>query len=293
MAPTTPRICVYIDNREDDLWALLEPWRAKEGPAAQQDGWWVESKMLDVGDIAFVLKAQSEDQEDQELLVLERKSAEDLGASQRDGRYREQRARLLAKKGAGVSIGYVLEALMPWSPTLTRTWCRGAFKEVHLQHAIVKLQMHYGIPVIQASSLKETAMWVRRISAALVEDPGVYKSGLATDASNVAAAYTQAIQVKKAANMDGARLLNTLLRTIPGVGAAAAEAIVRHVGDAGFPGFYALSQEDLGALPMGDGPKAKRKIGAALAAKLWSAFHTSAKIASVDAGVDATDAEAV
>lgn len=272
------KICVIIDYREEDLWGLLEPWHDREGSAAKQDGWWAVKKPLDVGDICFmrvgdvdveteVVAAQPE-----ELVLLERKSAEDLGASQRDGRYREQRARLLAKKGAGVSVGYVLEAPMPWSSTLTRTWCRGSFKETHLQHAIAKLQMHYGLTVLQASTTKETLMWIRRIAGALVEDPTVYKSAMATEAASAAAAYTQAIHVKKAANMDSERLLTTVLRTLPGVGATAAEAIVHNVGTGGFPAFYELSQEDLAAIPLGS---TKRKIGSALAGKVWAAFHTS------------------
>lgn len=274
---SSPRLCVYIDNREDDLWAALEPWWSNDN----QDNWWVEKKMLEVGDIAFGLKKVDDEGNDviEEILILERKTAEDLGASQRDGRYREQRARLLAKKGSGITIGYVLEAPMPWSPTLTRTWCRGAFKEIHLQQAVLRLQMHYGIPVLQASSLKETVMWIRRIATGILEDPAAYKNGLVSDPDAAAAAYTQAIHVKKAANMaEGGRLLSTLLRTIPGVGATAAEAIVRHVGDAGFPGFFALSQADLATIPMGDGSKAaKRKVGAALAGKLWAAFHTGSE----------------
>ena len=272
---------MVIDHREEDLWELLEPWQDREGPAAKQDGWWAVKKPLDVGDICFsrVVEASTA-----ELVILERKSAEDLGASQRDGRYREQRARLLAKKGAGVSVGYVLEAPMPWSPTLTRTWCRGAFKETHLQHAIVKLQMHYGLSVLTASTMKETLMWIRRIAGALVEDPIVYKGTLATDAASAAAAYTQAIHVKKAANMDSERLLTTLLRTLPGVGATAADAIVRHVGTGGFPTFYQLSQEDLAAIPLGS---TKRKVGAALAGKVWAAFHTSVPAAEEEGSTTA------
>lgn len=268
-----PRVCVYIDNREDDLWAALEPWWSPENTASLQDGWFVEKRMLEVGDIAFVLKSSDE----KEVVVLERKTADDLGASQRDGRYREQRARLLAKKGTGITVGYVLEASMPWSSTLTRTWCRGTFKEVHLQQAILRLQMHYGISVLQASSLKETVMWIRRIATGIVDDPSAYTNGLATDAESAAAAYTQAIHVKKSANMAvGGRHLTTVLRTVPGVGTAAADAVVRHVGDTGFPGFFALSVDELATLPMNtEGQKVKRRLGSAVASKLWHAFHSS------------------
>jgi ERCC4-type nuclease len=250
---------VIIDMREEELWGLLEGWRGEEG----FEGWRVEKAALEVGDIAIL------DQEGKELVLLERKTAEDLGASQRDGRYREQRARLLAKRGEGVQIGYVLEA-PAWSPTLSRSWCMGAFKEPHLQMAIVRLQMRYGIPVFQAASPKETVQWIRRIAAALVTDPAVFRTGLAETASGAAAAYTEAIHVKKASNMNADRVLHTILRTIPGVGAAAADAIVGHVGSAGFPAVFALTESELAELPVG-----KRKLGAKLAVTIWKTFHTS------------------
>jgi ERCC4-type nuclease len=245
---------VLIDTREEELWEALAGWREPF------EGWQVQRVALDVGDIVFR-------RGDQELAILERKTVEDLAASQKDGRYREQRARLLAKKGAGVAVGYVLEA-PEWSATLSRTWCGGAFKEVHLQTAVVRLQMRYGLAVFHATSLRETVMWIRRIAGALVADPAVFKTGLAETTTGVAAAYTEALHVKKASNMSSDRVLATLLRTVPGVGNAAADAIVAHVGNRGFPGFYELSEEDLVNLSLG-----KRKLGKTLAHTLWTTFH--------------------
>ncbi len=251
---------VVIDMREDDLWAALEGWRVPG-----EEHWYVEKAALEVGDIAFFVG-------EQEKALLERKTAEDLGASQRDGRYREQRARLLAKRGAGAAIGYIVEA-PAWSPSLTRSWCRGAFTEVALQQAIVRLQMRYTIPVFQAASIRETVQWIRRIAMALAADSAVFSEGLATTQQAAASVYTEAIHVKKAANLSSDRILGTLLRTIPGCGAAAADAIVNHVGSGGFPAFYELSEETIAAISQG-----KRKIGKVLAAKLWSVFHSSEKI---------------
>ena len=245
---------VLIDTREEDLWEALAGWREPF------EGWQVKRVALDVGDIVFR-------RGEEELAILERKTAEDLAASQRDGRYREQRARLLAKKGAGTAIGYVLEA-PTWSPTLSRSWAGGAFKEVHLQTAVVRLQMRYGLAVYMAADLRETVMWIRRIAGSLVADASVFKTGIAETPAAVAAAYTEALHVRKAANMSSDRVLATLLRTIPGVGTAAADAIVAHVGAKGFPGFYEMSEADLTSLSVG-----KRKLGKSLAHTLWTTFH--------------------
>jgi ERCC4-type nuclease len=260
------KVRVKIDIRETDVWTALEAWQAGS-TAAESDGWEVVKQTLDVGDVGFYVV--QEDQETEKVL-LERKTAEDLGASQRDGRYREQRTRLLARKGAGTHVGYLLEA-PAWSPSLTRTWCRGVFSEVHLQSAIVRLQLRYGLAVFQSQGVKETVQWIRRIAAALVADPTVFETGVATDVKAVASAYTEAIHVKKSANLEPERILNTLLRTLPGVGTQASEAIVAFC-QGNFCRFYELSESEIAGIRMGtDG---KRKVGPALAKKVWPLFHT-------------------
>lgn len=260
---------VVIDTREDDLWAALEAWRS-DSDASKEDGWIVERRALDVGDIAFY-QIVSEGEE-KELVILERKTAEDLGASQRDGRYREQRLRLLAKQGKGVKIGYMLET-PAFTSTLSKSWCFGRFTELHLQNTILRLQLRYGIAVFHATGgMRETVQWIRRIAGAIHSDPRVFEEGVAKTEAAAAAAYTESIHVKKSANMEGDRVLHTILRTIPGVGATAADAIVKAV-NGSFPAFYEMTEEMLAALPLGEG---KRKLGKALATKIWSVFHTSA-----------------
>jgi ERCC4-type nuclease len=253
------KVRIVIDMREDALWDALEA----------EEGYELEKAPLDVGDIAFYIRQP--DGTEREVAVLERKAAEDLGASQRDGRYREQRARLLAKRGSGVVAGYVLE-IPVWSSDMSRSWCHGKFTETHLMNTIMRLQMRYGLTVFQVRDVEETAMCVRHIARALVADPKVFEGGLAETATAAAAVYAEAIHIKKAANMSADRVFVTLLRTVPGVGPAAAEAIQGHVGSAGFPGFFALSEAEIAAISQGN---KNRKVGAAVAKKLWTTFHTS------------------
>lgn len=259
---------VVIDNREDDLWKDLEPFRPTTGISGDitmpSEGWWVEKAPLDVGDIAFYAAADISGTNP--LVVLERKTAEDLGASQKDGRYREQRARLQALRGAGTSIGYVVEA-PAWSPTLSRTWCRGKFNEVNLQQAIVRLQFRYNISVFHSTSLKETIMWIRRIAKALVSDPAVFKSGMATTASEAAAAYTEAIHVKKADNNTPERIFLSFLLAIPGLGKTAAAAVAAKVKNS-FTALQAMTHEELCEIQGG-----KKKISKTIAAAIYDAIH--------------------
>jgi len=258
------KIRVLIDNRESDLWDLLEGWRTYK----ETDGWYVEQTQLELGDICFQIVTDdiSGGVQAQTLVLLERKSAEDLGASQKDGRYREQRARLLAARGAGTAIGYILE-IPPWSPTLTRSWCRSSFTEIHAQQAIVRLQLRYGIPIFQAADMKGTVQWIRRISGALVKDPSVFKEGIAADRNAAAAAYTEAIHVKKASNNSPERIFHSILLSIPGVGKTAVEALAAAT-QSSFAVLYTKTEDELAATPMG-----KRKLGKAVAHTIYSALH--------------------
>jgi ERCC4-type nuclease len=267
------KIRVVIDTREEDLWAELAA-HTTEG----EEGWWVEKATLDVGDIAFYaadagaceaaadLSGAASSAEEKPLAVLERKTAEDLGASQKDGRYREQRARLFALRGAKTAIAYLVEA-PPWSPSLSRTWCKGKFNEVQLQQAIVRINLRYTIPVFMSAGLKETKQWIRRIAKSLVADPTVFQEGVASTACAAAAAYTEAIHVKKADNATPERIFLSFLLAIPGMGKAAATALAEAT-HSKFSELLTLTEEQLCEIKVG-----KRKLSKTLAAALYAALH--------------------
>ena len=221
--------------------------------------------MLDIGDIAFY--AGDDLSGAKPLVILERKTAEDLGASQKDGRYREQRARLYATRGAGTAIAYIVEA-PSWSPSLSRSWCRGAFTEVNLQQAMVRLQLRYTIPIFQATNVRETVQWIRRIAKTLVADPTAFQGGVATTRDEAAAAYTESIHVKKASNNTPERIFLSMLLAIPGIGKAAAEAVAAAT-HSSFTELLALSEVQIGDIVAG-----KRKIGKAVAAAIFAALHS-------------------
>jgi ERCC4-type nuclease len=267
-------IHVHIDIREDDLWKEFE---SHTDAAAAAATWDAKHIRLDVGDVAFF-----KDDDPNPLVVLERKTAADLGASQKDGRYREQRARLYALRGTGASIGYVIEA-PAWSPTLSRTWCNGRFNEVQLQQSIIRLQFKHTIPVFHSAGVKDTASWIRRIASMLAADPAVFVSSMATTTKEAATAYTESIHVKKSANTTHDRLFVAMLQTMPGVGTTAADAIARHVSYS-LSQLLALDAKDLASIVCG-----KRKFGKVAAGKMSAFLHGGAVAAPTSddtAGVD-------
>lgn len=251
---------VSIDIREEELIKAMESYTTPGGA----EGWYIVPERLDIGDIAF--HVESGDLSGVHV-VLERKTAADLGASQKDGRYREQRARLYSLRGTGVAIGYIVEA-PAWSPTLSRSWCLGAFNEVHLQQAIVRLQLRHSIPVFHTMCIADTIAFIRRIAKLLVADPAVFQSVAAKTTAEAAAAYTAEIHVKKADNSTPERVLYAMLMAIPGVGKTAADALIT-VSGGSFTALYEKTVEELAVVPLG-----KRKLGASLAATIHAAFHS-------------------
>jgi ERCC4-type nuclease len=252
-------IRVVIDTRETDLWALCAPYTDISG----NEGWIAERRNLDIGDISFYLN----DISGAPLVTLERKRVDDLGSSQKDGRYREQRARLLASRGAGTSVGYIVEAPY-WTPNLTNSWCRGAFTEIHLQQTLLRLQFRYTIPVIQVSKVDETMTFIRRIARMLAADPTVFRGGLAETATAAAAVYTEAVHVKKADNKTPERIFIAMISTIPGVGGNAVTALGTAT-QYSMKRMLAMSASEIAAIPTG-----KRTIGPSVAGVIWSALHS-------------------
>lgn len=246
---------LVIDNREPELYEIMKPYANEELE--------ILFEVLDIGDIQISTK---EDEGYKIRLVLERKTASDLGASQTDGRYREQRLRLLALRGEGIKIGYIIEA-PSWSPTLSRSWCLGKFNEVHLQTAIARLQLRYDIPVFHATSIKETGMWIRRFLNGLTQDKNIFNQNVPSNIEEAAKMYKDAIHIKKSANSTHEIVFTSMLQTIPGIGSNAANAIATYCG-------YSMSNliektiDELSAINIG-----KRKLGVSLATKIFQIFH--------------------
>ncbi len=259
MTSALQTIRVSIDIREEELIKAMESYTT-----LGSEGWYIVPERLDIGDISFCVEGGDLSGV---RVVLERKTAADLGASQKDGRYREQRARLYSLRGSGVSIGYIVEA-PAWSTTLSRSWCLGAFSEVHLQQAIVRLQLRHSIPVFHTMCITDTISFIRRIAKLLAADPGVFQSVAAKTTAEAAAAYTAEIHVKKADNNTPERVLYAMLMAIPGVGKTAADTLVAACG-ASFTTLYGKTVDELAVIPSG-----KRKLGNALAATIHAALHS-------------------
>ena len=212
---------------------------------------------LAVGDI-LIQTAEGEP-----LLVAERKSHADFAASLMDGRYREQRARLMATRGQGVAVLYILEGI--WSPNVDRMY-HGGTSEIQLQRLTSRLVLRYGMPVLHTASIKETARWCGRLLDQIIAEPEVFhpQKGLAAETAGAMATYTATFSTVRKANKSAGGVAVSMLSAVPGLGVKKVLALleVKSIAD-----LCLMSAEDIGALVIGG-----RKLGTTLGTTLKDAL---------------------
>jgi ERCC4-type nuclease len=220
-----------------------------------------QTAQLDVGDILI------QDGDGQPLLVAERKSLADFAASNQDGRYREQRARLMAVRGGGCAVVYVLEG--SWSGNDDRAF-GGRVTEGLLRRLTTRLILRYGMPVLFSAGLTETVIWCRTMLAQLTGDAAVFhpEGDMATAAVAAMAGLTASLSATKKGNKTAGGTASAMLCAVPGLGAKRVEGILaeRSMAD-----LVALTATELAGLTAGG-----KRLGAALGAAIYDALHARA-----------------
>lgn len=210
---------------------------------------------LDIGDIMIQNDAG------EPLLIAERKSHADFAASNNDGRYREQRARLMAVRGSGVAIVYILEGV--WSEGDSLQY--GRTSEKQLKRLTTRLVLRYGLPVISTKSIPDTAQWIKLILEQLTDDPTVFEpeGDMATATTAAMSGMTAALSTVKKGNKTPQGTAHAMLTAIPGLGAKKVDALLttHSIRD-----LAALSAEELSALQVGG--KRLGVLGEAIASAL-------------------------
>jgi ERCC4-type nuclease len=128
---------LVIDCRERRLLELL--------PHAQREN-------LALGDVQVRLG--------ETVFVFERKTANDLESSIKDGRYREQKARVLAAVPPA-RVAYFIEG-------------RVARGDKMLEGAITNMQFRDGVHVVLSANVEDTARWIDAFHRRAVESPLTY-----------------------------------------------------------------------------------------------------------------------
>jgi ERCC4-type nuclease len=229
---------IIIDNREHQLITLLSDATVQQLPIG--DIW------ISIGDCS------------QGGIVLERKTVRDFEASILDGRFREQKARLLAfcQERSAIPM-YIIEG--PWMST------SGAITSMALMKLAARIQCKHGIAVMQTADTKETAALIVALDEYYRADP----TNLAKADGPIRAIDTIHV-VKKSNAADPKHFAIACLAQCPGISAKLAESIFNEFGS--LAGVFAASAEEIAGV--GGGAGAKRKVGKVVGERLWNLLHS-------------------
>ena len=224
-----------LDIRERDLIPLMPNWPVK---------------MLPIGDLWIGVK----DEEIQEgSVIAERKTVTDFEASFLDGRYREQRTRLLAycseKKAKPF---YIIEG------SFDRPQQR--LEKKALWKLLTRLALRYGIGLFFTRSLEETAELGEILLEQWKEDPKVFQGETVS--------YAETLHVTKKDNTS-AVVQTMMIAQVPGISVKTAQALL--LVHKTFDSVFKATEAELAATQVTE----TRKLGAAAAKKLWTALHMS------------------
>lgn len=153
-------LLVLVDVRERDL--IRELTAAEVAPTAS---WSWRAAALDVGDVQFTSDGEV-------LLALERKTVRDWASSIGDGRYREQKKRLMSAFGLA-RVAYVLETASSGSaersvPSFDAALRPGGLvtpfsniTDASLVSSLMSTQVRDGLRVIHTTDVRDTAAFIR------------------------------------------------------------------------------------------------------------------------------------
>ena len=224
---------LIIDNREKKLISLLEN--------AEIIQFKVVIKSLKLGDIAIIsVPKEIHDTDildnkmltdefiyDNLVIVFERKTCSDLLASINDGRYREQKARLISKVNLN-QICYIIEN--PIDKILDKYRKYGSNV---VRGAIINKIWRDKIKILRTFSLDETATSLLTICKKVISNPEYFKSDISETGSTSEATtqdYSSTIKISKRENIVHSNYGELCLSIIPGVSIKIAKVIIGSYG---------------------------------------------------------------
>lgn len=235
---------IVLDVREHELIRIMQPQVVAVAQLA------VASKspvvaQLPVGDVWIGSPETTE-----YAVVAERKSVADLESSLKDGRYREQRTRLLSfcaeKKARPL---YIIEGGLQHS-----------YQKKTLWKVLNRLTMRYGVSILQTTSTKETAELIVAIAEQLTEDPLCFKAETLS--------YSDVQQFTKKGNKEDPETFTlAALQQCSGVSLEKAKAILETFKS--FAGLLNASETAIADVKTPNG----RRLGPALATRLYAQLH--------------------
>jgi len=175
----------------------------------------LSKEVLPLGDI--LLKTDNDDS----LLLMERKSITDLLASIKDGRYEEQSFRLMNSEEfpCKQSVIYLIEGMFTYHQDRKT-----------VMSAITSLQFFKGFSVIRTCSLSETAEYIIHLADKIERN---FKKGKTftfhkQEGGEVIPSYSTVVKKIKKDNITSQNMGEIILSQIPGISSNVAIAIIKH-----------------------------------------------------------------
>ena len=203
---------IKVDIREKKLIPLLKALNKDYGYDLE-----IIVEKLDLGDIIIC------DNENKELLIIERKTLTDLASSIRDGRYMEQSYRLNSEQLHNHNIIYLIEGDM-------YTY-RDKYTKIKKQTLFVTMgciQYYKGFSVMRTKDILETAEYIIRFSEKMGREKkkGFYNGG----SNNNNEVYSKFVKRVKKDNITPENIGEIILNQIPGISQATSLSVMKHFG---------------------------------------------------------------
>jgi ERCC4-type nuclease len=174
-----------------------------------------------------------------------------------DRRYREQRTRLQAfAQDKGCHLAYIFEGNFDASYRFTKPV---------LWKWIIRLPFVHKIPYFQTKNVEETAEFIKVFAEKWQEDKKDFMEGKVTNYTSTIKSHTKGEQ-----RDDPHNFAIAVLTCCKGVSAATAEGILKACGNS-LTGVWNTSEKDLAVIQVSE----KRKLGPAVAKKLYGLLHSS------------------
>lgn len=204
---------VKIDTREPDL--HTECVKLACGVDVQDVS--IESETLPIGDIIIY------DDDGVENIIIERKTLNDLAASIRDGRYKEQSYRLDGCETHNHNIFYLIEGnLKSYNPTKCR------FEKGSLLSSLVTLTYFKGFSLHRTEDVCESAEWIIAYAKKLQKEN---RKSYYEDTEKTPKSYVSVSSRVKKNNITHDNIGAIMLAQIPSVSTAVACAVMERFGN--------------------------------------------------------------
>jgi ERCC4-type nuclease len=199
-----------IDVRENSLIKILKACQSNDDLKDVT----ILEKQLPIGDIII------KNNEEKELLIIERKTPSDLIASIKDGRYNEQSLRLNACEIHNHNIVYLIEGNIN---SMNEKW------DKTLQSSIFSILYYKGFSIWKTTTTMETVHWlcslIEKLQRSSSKTP-FYSSGENVDRNETNVNYASTIKRVKSDNISKDNIHVIMLSQIPNVSANIAKIII-------------------------------------------------------------------